>query len=149
MKILIYIVIALVCIALGYFFFLGQKSQGMTPSLGIQDGKLLTCGEKPNCVSSFNEPEDSHYIAPSVYKHETLAKLSELLKAQGFEIIKEEANYIYTTHKSSIFGYVDDIEFLLDSGQVFFRSASRVGYSDMDANRKRILRFKFQITQNL
>ena len=37
-------------------------------------------------------------------------------------------------------GFVDDVEFLLDPAnkQLHFRSASRVGYSDLGANKRRM-----------
>jgi uncharacterized protein (DUF1499 family) len=35
-------------------------------------------------------------------------------------------------------GYVDDVEFRKTETQVHVRSASRVGHSDMGANRKRV-----------
>ncbi|MFK7778444.1 MAG: DUF1499 domain-containing protein, partial [Gimesia sp.] len=42
--------------------------------------------------------------------------------------------------RSLCFRFVDDVEFLIDSGQnmIQVRSASRVGHSDFGANRKRI-----------
>ena len=41
---------------------------------------------------------------------------------------------------TSVMGFVDDVEFLNEpaNGQMSVRSASRVGYSDLGANRKRI-----------
>ena len=149
MKKFIYVIVSLVLLSTATMFFLAHKSKSMTPSLGITNDQLLPCGEKPNCVSSFNQAEDTHYIAPSIYKGESLSTLAEFLTKQGFTIIEETPTYIYTTHKSALFSFVDDVEFFLNAGQVYFRSASRVGHSDMSANRKRILRFKFQITQNL
>jgi uncharacterized protein (DUF1499 family) len=48
---------------------------------------------------------------------------------------------VFTTR---LFRFKDDVEFYIDAdeGQVHFRSASRVGYSDMGANRKRYQAFK-------
>ena len=39
-----------------------------------------------------------------------------------------------------MFRFVDDVEFLLDdaTGQIYFRSASRVGRSDLGVNRRRM-----------
>ena len=41
---------------------------------------------------------------------------------------------------TALMGYVDDVEFLYDpaAGVTHVRSASRLGYSDLGANRKRI-----------
>ena len=40
---------------------------------------------------------------------------------------------------SKIFGFVDDVEFYLNEpGVIHFRSASRIGYSDLGVNRERM-----------
>jgi uncharacterized protein (DUF1499 family) len=56
------------------------------------------------------------------------------------QLLKEEENYLHFTFKSALFGFIDDVEFYLDpqTKQVHFRSASRTGYSDLGANRKRM-----------
>ena len=56
------------------------------------------------------------------------------------KLVTEEESYLHYEFTSLIFRFVDDGEFLLDEeGSVInFRSSSRVGYSDMGANRKRI-----------
>jgi uncharacterized protein (DUF1499 family) len=48
--------------------------------------------------------------------------------------------YMHFTFTSALFGFVDDVEFLFDEGKktIHFRSASRVGHSDIGANRKRM-----------
>ena len=54
-------------------------------------------------------------------------------------------------YRSLIFRFIDDVDFLLDEkeGVIHFRSASRVGYSDLGANRKRMERIRkaFQAEQ--
>ncbi|PZO25782.1 MAG: DUF1499 domain-containing protein, partial [Betaproteobacteria bacterium] len=48
------------------------------------------------------------------------------------------------------FGFVDDVEFRIDqgSGLLHVRSASRVGYSDLDANRKRVEQIRVLLSTN-
>jgi len=70
-----------------------------------------------------------------------VAELTKLLKTQkNVEIITCQKNYIHAECKSSILGFVDDLEFLWDEKQGLFhvRSASRLGYSDFGVNRKRV-----------
>ena len=52
----------------------------------------------------------------------------------------ESEDYIHFEFTSSFFRFVDDVEFLLDeeSELVHFRSASRVGRSDLGVNRSRM-----------
>jgi len=47
---------------------------------------------------------------------------------------------LHATYKTPLVGYTDDLELLLDedSGVLHIRSASRIGRSDLGANRKRI-----------
>jgi uncharacterized protein (DUF1499 family) len=64
-------------------------------------------------------------------------------------IITKKDNYIHATFKSRIFRFVDDVEFYFDDKEkiVHFKSASRVGHSDLGVNRKRMeeIRKRFNI----
>ncbi|WP_270180495.1 DUF1499 domain-containing protein [Alkalihalobacillus sp. CinArs1] len=111
--------------------------------LGARDGKLAPCPNKPNCVSTQSEDEKNKMesFSYSVTEGEALAKLKSILQnRKRTKIVKEEANYIRAEEKSKLFKFVDDIEFYLDetSKTVHFRSASRMGYSDMGVNKKRM-----------
>jgi uncharacterized protein (DUF1499 family) len=55
-------------------------------------------------------------------------------------VVVERENYLAAEFRSKIFGFIDDVEFRVDAdaGVVHFRSASRLGYSDMGANRERM-----------
>ena len=63
-----------------------------------------------------------------------------LLTDMGLKIVTFGENYIHATDQTKLMGFVDDLEFLLDhdESKIFVRSASRVGYSDMGKNRKRM-----------
>ena len=63
-----------------------------------------------------------------------------LAKIPEARIIDSEDNYLYAEFTSRLMGFVDDVEFLYDpdAGITHVRSASRLGYSDMGVNRKRI-----------
>jgi len=56
----------------------------------------------------------------------------------------ESDTYIAAIFTSPLFGFVDDFEIRLDMAQkvIHIRSASRVGYSDGGANKKRTELFK-------
>lgn len=55
-------------------------------------------------------------------------------------IRRDEAAYLHAEFRSLIFRFVDDVEFLLDAdaGVIHVRSASRLGYSDLGVNRRRV-----------
>lgn len=106
---------------------------------------LAPCPESPNCISSQAPVDDAqHYMAPLPYSgsvEEARQKLLAVIDAMPrTKVIADEGNYIHATFTSLIFRFVDDVEFVIDDSakQIQFRSASRVGYGDMGANRKRM-----------
>ena len=116
-------------------------------NLGLKDGRLSNCPDKPNCVCSF-QSDDKHFIEPLSYKnndtevHEKIVRaLKELPRTK---IITETETYIHAECTSLIFRFTDDLEIYIDNGQklVHFRSASRVGHSDLGVNRKRVEQIK-------
>jgi uncharacterized protein (DUF1499 family) len=76
---------------------------------------------------------------------EALARLKQvLLNEPRTSIVKEEGDYLHAEARSFLFRFVDDVEFLLDADQqvIHVRSASRIGYSDLGVNRRRIERIR-------
>jgi uncharacterized protein (DUF1499 family) len=59
------------------------------------------------------------------------------------KIVSETGNYLHAECRSLVFGFVDDVEFYFDEpgSLIQFRSASRVGYSDLGKNRARMTAF--------
>ena len=127
-------------------FWKATKSQSMTPDVGLVNGELKSCGPKPNCVSSFADKDSKAFIEPIVAGNAEVLwdNLNILLPELGIKIVSSSQNYIHGTETSSLMKFVDDVEFLLDAkqGKIHMRSASRVGYSDMGANRKRLEKIK-------
>ena len=105
--------------------------------------QLAPCPQTPNCVSS--ETSDAHhYIKPISYEgtaEEAKARLRQtILSIPRTQIVNEESGYIHAECTSWLFRFTDDVEFVFDDTQkvIQMRSASRVGYSDLGANRKRV-----------
>jgi len=118
---------------------------GQLPAnLGVADGKLSPCPTRPNCVNSFAADEE-HKIDPfkfSVPPKELMQNLKSVVSSrEGAQIVEEKELYLRAEFTSSFFKFVDDVEFLIepDTQTLHCRSASRVGYSDMGANRDRIV----------
>jgi len=122
-------------------FLLGKDSQKMTPNGGLLNDQLKVCGEKPNCVSSYSK-DKVHTIKPFALKgdkKESMESLAKTIKSmKGAKITTQSDTYIKAEFTSGLMGFVDDVEFHLKDGAIQVRSESRVGYSDMGANRKRI-----------
>lgn len=53
-------------------------------------------------------------------------------------IIKQTPDYLYVEYESPTFGFIDDVEFYFKKDVCEYRSASRIGESDGNINRKRI-----------
>ena len=118
-------------------------STAPTIRTGAANDRLSPCPKSPNCVSSLSE-DKSHYVEPLSYKvsqDEAREKLISVINSmKRSEIVTAETNYIHATFKSAVFRFVDDVEFAFDDDKkiIDVRSASRTGYSDLGANRKRV-----------
>jgi apolipoprotein D and lipocalin family protein len=105
--------------------------------------KLTPCPDTPNCVSSLAEDKD-HFIEPISYEGENAVAQHELLgilnSFKRVRVVRIEENYIHAEFVSFIFRFVDDVEFYFDDANktIQMKSASRVGYSDLGVNRRRI-----------
>lgn len=119
-------------------------------NLGVNNGKLRDCPNSPNCVSS-QSVDAEHKIAPLSYTGDAAKALEDLKSVISSlprtKIITANDNYIYAEFTSALMGYVDDVEFYLDTDKkvIEVRSASRLGESDLGVNRDRIetIRAKF------
>lgn len=122
---------------LAWLPFLSACAGEPPQNLGPHQGELNGCPDSPNCVSSF-EARTSLFIEPL---RATLAAVdSELARRPEAVVIRRSDNYLHAEFTSRIMGFVDDVEFLFDpqTGLTHVRSASRLGYSDMGVNRRRI-----------
>jgi uncharacterized protein (DUF1499 family) len=120
------------------------------PKLGIDDSKLMPCPKTPNCVNS-QAHDEKHYIEPINYSGARQAAHDRLLQIirseKRTEILIDQEDYIRVEFTSALFRFVDDVEFYFpkenaDDKVIHVRSASRVGSSDLGANRKRIERIR-------
>ena len=120
-------------------------------NIGLTEGHLAPCPARPNCVISQNG-DDAHSIAPiaySVSRDEAFRILKKIIGSQKrAAVIDEKDNYLYAEFRSGIMRFADDTEFYFPENRpvIHVRSASRLGYSDMGVNRKRVenIRLLFQ-----
>ncbi len=131
-----------IIIAVAAMLFIGCS--GTRPSgLGVEGNQLSPCPGSPNCVSSQSD-EPKSFVEPFSYTGEK-AKAMEILKQviSGIErtkIVEQTNSYIYAECTSKLFGFVDDVEFFFsdNASVIHVRSASRIGYSDLGVNKKRV-----------
>lgn len=113
------------------------------PELGLKDGRLLPCPESPNCVCSLATDEEHGIKALPMHAdaEATLAALKSVIaEMPRTKLLEEAPNYLRFQFTSALMRYKDDLELHLvpDEGLVQVRSASRLGHSDLGANRKRV-----------
>ena len=104
---------------------------------------LLPCPQSPNCVCSLNS-DTAHFIEPIAISNEIEVAWelwTELVRSQPYAIsVSSDERGIHAIFRTPVFRFKDDVECLLDTENkvIHVRSASRVGYWDIGANRRRI-----------
>lgn len=129
------------------------EPNGNPPPRQTTDMRAPTpCPSSPNCVTSVGGADPDHFVAPLRYqdaREHAKARLQTILRAlPRTTIVEDEGVYLHAECTSLVFRFVDDLEFWFDERDsiVHVRSASRVGYSDLGVNRRRIetIRSRFQ-----
>jgi uncharacterized protein (DUF1499 family) len=121
----------------------GKRPEG----IGVVEGKLAPCPSSPNCVSSQSQDAE-HHVKPIKYDGSLIQakeRLLEVIKAMDrVKITTVEDDYVHAEFTSRVFRFVDDVEFYFDRDHkvIHVRSASRVGYSDLGANRHRVQKIR-------
>jgi uncharacterized protein (DUF1499 family) len=115
-------------------------------------GQFSECPEKPNCIFSKSSTA-LHMIAPLIYQStfpEAKEKLLKVIKSMPrAEIATNKENFLHVEFTSNIFRFVDDVEFYFNEpGIIHFRSASRIGHSDMGVNRHRMEEIRHLFTND-
>ena len=154
---------------LGALFTWGAAPQ--PSAVGVQDYNgfqtLSLCPTSPNCVSTSEEANDmTHYVPPWTYNPEegrgrktpatqeqAMQELVDVVNStqpDGFTpmIKKQTQDYLHVEYESPTFGFIDDFEAFFPKdrpGIVEYRSASRIGESDGDINRKRIKSLRIEL----
>lgn len=152
--VIVIVVLALAAVAAGQLGLL----QGQAPTdLGVRDGRMKPPSNTPNSVSSQASLYPTHpqrtyaEIAPLALQGtgvETVARLRSLIESTpGARVVKADDGYLYAQFTSRWMKYVDDLELWFDAsaGVVQVRSASRLGQSDLGANRARIEALRRQL----
>lgn len=128
--------------------------------LGVRNGRLAPPSSTPNSVSSQaglypdHPRHSSAQVAPLRYTGDAAAamvRLDQLMTAwPRTRIVERTPIYLRAECSTALMGFTDDVEFLLDAPAqaIQVRSASRLGYGDLGANRARVdaIRARFQGT---
>ena len=115
--------------------------------------RLTPCPQSPNCVSSLSQYPKKR-IEPLGYTGDRSDARKRLLavlsRFERVRLVVEEEDYIQAEFRSRLFGFVDITEFYLpaDANLIHVKSASRVGYSDLGVNRRRVEQIRKRFENN-
>ena len=132
----------------------GTLFAGSPPAtLGVRDGRLAPCPDRPNCVSS-EATDDAHRVAALDFTGDPAAALQRLDRViagqDSASIVTRRDGYLHAEFTTRLMGFVDDFEARVDlaAGVIQVRSASRLGYGDLGVNRGRVeaIRAAFRAT---
>ena len=126
-------------------------SVGRPNNIGLKNNMLLPCPRSPNCVLS-QASDAKHKIKPIYYSTSVeMAKerLNQvILSFRDAKIITQNEVYWHIKFTTRWLGFIDDVEFYFPESEplIHLRSASRSGYWDLGANRKRVeeIRSRFE-----
>ena len=147
MKMAVFTVLFVLVLVVAWLFLLAFMSRSGVP-LGLKEGRLAPCPDTPNCVCSEVPLSSSAFVEAveiSGYGAEEAWQIvKRVVVEEGGQLQVEDTSYLAATFASKLFGFVDDLELRLDAEHqvIHLRSASRVGHSDMGANRERVARLK-------
>ncbi len=113
---------------------------------------VAPCPDTPNCVSTEAARAPQRVAGVPFADAPGLAMArarAALLAEPRTRVTAEVGNTIHGECKSRIFRFVDDVDIVVDSaaGVFRFRSASRVGRSDLGVNAKRIARIAARLAR--
>merc|ERR1719313_2197453 len=125
----------------------GVKTLGLCPATKNCISTAEAANDMNHYVPGWNyAPEDGRAMREQVSQSQAMAELKEVVLSTNPDkftptIVQETEDYLYVEYESPTFGFIDDVEFWFPGGgktNVEYRSASRIGESDGDVNRKRI-----------
>jgi len=140
LKLLIVLLVTVAFVVI-YFFYQGSKSARLKAP-AMSGGKLPVCGSKPNCVCSQQSATDSHYVESIPLNDLSIDTVKTCVEELGGAVLSADNNQLHAIFTSSLFRFVDDLLLSIEGDELHVRSSSRVGHSDLGANRKRIERLR-------
>ena len=104
---------------------------------------LAPCPSSPNCVSS-QATDAKHRVDAIAYRGDpaqAMRRMRAVIEAiPRARVVRADDSGLHAEFTSRLLRFVDDVDCVVDptAGVIQIRSASRVGYSDLGVNRKRV-----------
>lgn len=139
LKAILWTVIIVAALITGLGFAAARKSTGMPAPAAGDNGELPPCSNTPNCVSTEVDSQHPAYIEP-IEARITIEQAQGYLENLGGQITGNSNNMLQAEFRTRLFGFTDDMMVKLNEADstLRIRSSSRVGKSDLGANRKRV-----------
>ena len=124
-------------------FGISACSASSPKNLGLNNKLLAACPKSPNCVLS-QQSDEKHRIQPLAYTGSlevAKERLSQVLMSmENARVITQNGDYWHVEFITRWLRFIDDVEFYFPESEalIHLRSASRWGYTDFGANRKRV-----------
>ena len=128
-------------------------SGGPTERQNSNSSGFLDCPDTPNCVSSLAK-NPKYRVEPFKLKKDPKTSWDIVKKTveqlPRTKVVSADNSDIHAECKSMIFRFVDDLTLHLtpSNGIINIRSASRIGYSDLGVNRRRVENLRKKLQQN-
>jgi uncharacterized protein (DUF1499 family) len=121
---------------------------------GLVEGKFHPCPVKKVCVSTMSPINDHvHYIEPIKYDGSATDAMKNIVQImhsmKRTKILEKTETYLHIVFTTALFRFKDDVEFLINDEEkkIHFRSQSRKGGYDWNANRNRMENFRSLLDQ--
>ncbi len=133
------------------FFFAGLLNfgEGVADAMASDNEweRFKECPPTPNCVSSetLSKARFIERFKTGDRPEESWELLTDILeKTPNCRVVSQDSSYIHAEFRTRLLRFVDDVEFRLETetSEIAVRSASKVGYSDLGTNRRRLERLR-------
>lgn len=117
------------------------------PDAPGRGASLPACGVLPNCVTS-ERNGGGEAVAPLQATAQQWQQLKQWIASQqDWTITTDTGDFLQVVAKTPLMRFRDDVQlrFMEDAGVIQVRSSSRLGISDMGANRKRVEMLRSQL----
>ena len=142
---MVYGLAGVVLIAMAVLAGLSHRAR-KTPMTGNPGARLRPCPHSPNCVCSEHTGAGA-YVPPLIFDVDPAVAwqaAAAAVRAAGGDLQWADQAYLHATFSTPLFRFKDDLELRMDRdrGVIQVRCASRVGYSDLGVNRRRVRRLR-------
>lgn len=125
----------------------GTRSTDINTGMSNSNNPLPPCPDSPNCIrisEEFNISADTLFSITG----ESLSKMKPYSTEKNVDSLS-----FHSVFKIPVFGWKDDVNIVLQTNKknsiIHIRSASRVGYSDLGVNKRRVKRLLKIINKSL